>query len=269
MKITQLQAYNSMYKLLEDYYKKTKNEDIMSLLPGMVFLADGGTADPAVWEDWLKAIENKKTLTKKEVFVAMIYFFEEYYSVGPYPYIKLIIDALYAAKDCNDVTVPLVKQWNFYLKEALSEPEGTKEYLSFGDPMQNITPLQGFNTVYKFLNYYCKQKKSNGLIRMTNNMLFLPEGGTVDPEARINWKEATYNKLTSTKQEVFDNTIKFLEAYGDHVSSSEAKSIAKELRSAKNCNDVSIPLVDLWNYCLLEALNEPGGAREYLVLTKE
>ena len=129
LSLTQLQAYNTMYKLLDDYYQKTKLEDIMSLLGVMCFSVDGRTADPAVWEDWIEAISDKKTLTKQEAFAGMVRFFEEYHSIGPYPYTKLIIDELHSAKDCNDVSIPLVKQWNFYINEVLREPEGSREYL--------------------------------------------------------------------------------------------------------------------------------------------
>jgi len=267
--LTQLQGYNAMYKLLANYGKKTNSVDILGLLGEMLFWDDVSTADPATWEEWIEAIEGKKTLTKQQAFDGMIKFLEIYRDQISSTDTTLLIDEIRLAKDCNDLEVPIVKKWNLYLKKALSEPDGTKEYLFSGDPMQNITLLQGFNTVYKLLDYYCTQKKSNSLARMAKNMLFLPERGTVDPKALEDWKKITNSKLTSIKQEVFDNTIKFLEVYGDHVSSPEAKSIAQELRSAKNCDDTAIPLVDLWNYCLIEALNEPGGAREYLKTTKE
>ena len=38
LSMSQLRAYNAMFKLLDDYYKKTKDDDIMSLLPVMVFI---------------------------------------------------------------------------------------------------------------------------------------------------------------------------------------------------------------------------------------
>jgi len=269
--LTQLQGYMAMFKMLDSYSKEIHSEYVLGLLGDMCFLPDGITADPAIWKDWIEeAIENKKILTKQEAFNGMIRFLEIYRNqISPTDTI-LLTDEMRLAKDCNDLEIPIVKKWNFYLKEAVSEPEGTREYLSFGDPMENITLLQGFNTVYKFLDYCYNKKKSNSLVCMANNMLFLPEGyNNVDPKSWEDWEKVTNIKLTSTKQEVFDNTIKFLEKYGDRISSLEAKLMAKELRSAKNCDDTAIPLVDLWNYCLVESLNEPGGAREYLKPTTE
>jgi len=127
--LTQLQGYNAMFKLLDNYYKKTKLEEIMSLLPGMLFLVDGDTADPAIWDDWIEAINDKKILTKQESFDGMIRFFEIYYELVPYTYLKLLIDEMRSAKDCSDTSVPMVKQWSLHLKEALQEPEGSREYL--------------------------------------------------------------------------------------------------------------------------------------------
>jgi hypothetical protein len=126
--LTQLQGYNAIFKLLDYYYKETKSDDLGGLLSGMCFVADGRTADPAIWGEWIKSIFDKKTLTKQEAFDGMIRFLEIY---NDYADVKVLIDKMRLAKDCNDINVPIVKQWNLYLKEALNEPEGSREYLKF------------------------------------------------------------------------------------------------------------------------------------------
>ena len=127
--LTQLQGYNAMFKLLDNYYKITKLDDILSLLPSMVFFADGCTADSAIWEDWIEAIDDKKKLSKQEAFEGMIRFFEAYHNLTSYAYAKLLANDMRSAKDCNDISVPIVKKWNLFLKEVLREPEGSREYL--------------------------------------------------------------------------------------------------------------------------------------------
>jgi len=127
--LTQLQGYNIMHKLLNSYYDKTKLEDIMLLLPGMFFLYDNNTADPAIWEDWIEAINDKKKLTKQEAFDGMIRFFEAYYMLVPYNYLKTLLDEMSSAKNCNDETIPIVRQWNTHLKEVLLEPKDSRTYL--------------------------------------------------------------------------------------------------------------------------------------------
>lgn len=53
-KITVLDAYNAMIKTIEDYNKFLQSDDINGLLSAMSLttFTDGGSADPAVWEDW-------------------------------------------------------------------------------------------------------------------------------------------------------------------------------------------------------------------------
>jgi len=268
--LTQLQAFNAVYKLLDDYHETTGTKDIFWLIGDMLFLPDNNTVDSAIWEDWIDAIENKKLLSKQEAFNGMIKFLEIYRSLGELGDVTVLIDKLNMAKNANDVSVPLIKKWNLFLQEVLSQPEGTREYLDFGDPMQNIPPMVGFNTVYKLLDYYSKDKKSADIARMANNMLFLsPDAdSTVDPSAKNTWMELLGDKLISTREEVFEKTIRFLEIYGERLSSSEARLIANELRKAKNSEDMSVPIVDSWNYCLIEALNEPAGSRKYVEQVK-
>ncbi len=55
--ITVKTAYAAMYKFLENEYELTNSGDIGGLLGGMSLLEDGHTADPAVWGEWLRAIE--------------------------------------------------------------------------------------------------------------------------------------------------------------------------------------------------------------------
>lgn len=45
-----------MFVFLEHRYSLTESDDLGALLGSMALLAGGGTADPAIWEDWLSAI---------------------------------------------------------------------------------------------------------------------------------------------------------------------------------------------------------------------
>ena len=53
-------AYVAMYEFLVGYYERTKSDDVGALLGGMSLLADGDTADPAMWSDWLECVSNAK-----------------------------------------------------------------------------------------------------------------------------------------------------------------------------------------------------------------
>jgi hypothetical protein len=57
--VTSLEAYNAMIKTIESYNKYLQSDDIKCLLSAMSLstFADGGSADPAVWEDWENALQ--------------------------------------------------------------------------------------------------------------------------------------------------------------------------------------------------------------------
>ncbi len=63
--VTILEAYNAMIKTIEEYNKFLQSDDINALLSGMSLttFTDGGSADPAVWDDWennIKEIINQR-----------------------------------------------------------------------------------------------------------------------------------------------------------------------------------------------------------------
>ena len=45
-----------MQLFLERFYENTHSDDVGALLGDMSVLGDGGTADPAAWEDWMDAV---------------------------------------------------------------------------------------------------------------------------------------------------------------------------------------------------------------------
>ncbi|OPA86064.1 hypothetical protein BFW87_25230 [Pseudomonas fluorescens] len=49
-------AYLTMYEFLVNLYQRTKSDDLGSLLGSMSYLADGETADPTIWNDWVLCV---------------------------------------------------------------------------------------------------------------------------------------------------------------------------------------------------------------------
>ena len=58
--LTEKQAYEAMYQYLVYLYEITQSDYIGGLLGEMSTLEDGGTADPAVWEVWLRCVSEAK-----------------------------------------------------------------------------------------------------------------------------------------------------------------------------------------------------------------
>jgi hypothetical protein len=55
--LTQMQAFEAMVLFLDDYYERTKADEIGALLGSLQIVGDGMPADPAAWEDWMKCIQ--------------------------------------------------------------------------------------------------------------------------------------------------------------------------------------------------------------------
>jgi hypothetical protein len=58
--MTEQQAYLAMFRFLEQWYERTKADELGGMLGSMALLPDGSTADPAAWKDWLKAVDHVK-----------------------------------------------------------------------------------------------------------------------------------------------------------------------------------------------------------------
>ncbi len=55
-KLTIDEAYAAMYRFLEHEYEMTGSDEIGGLLSSLSLLKEGGTADPAMWNDWIQAV---------------------------------------------------------------------------------------------------------------------------------------------------------------------------------------------------------------------
>ena len=56
--LTDRQAFDAMVLFLNRYYDETKDGGVARLLSDLQtgLFADGGTADPAAWEDWERSV---------------------------------------------------------------------------------------------------------------------------------------------------------------------------------------------------------------------
>ncbi|XXF78628.1 hypothetical protein P2318_02405 [Myxococcaceae bacterium GXIMD 01537] len=59
-KLTLKEAYAAMYEYLKVLYDQTGSDDLGGFLGSMSLLTDGQPADPAVWADWMRAVEKAR-----------------------------------------------------------------------------------------------------------------------------------------------------------------------------------------------------------------
>ncbi|MGZ3458550.1 MAG: hypothetical protein ACXU86_08595 [Archangium sp.] len=59
-KITVKEAYAAMYAYLKMLYDMTGSDDLGGFLGSMSLLEDGTPADPGVWDDWMRAVQQAR-----------------------------------------------------------------------------------------------------------------------------------------------------------------------------------------------------------------
>jgi hypothetical protein len=126
--LTSLQAFNAMTKFLEDYYKKSLSDDIGALLGEMQFVEGNRTADPAIWGDWLKASENKQSLSSKDAFDSMKKFLKKYGDCISSEEVKSLLSILQLSENPR-VAKGISDNWTKCVNEAMNEPKGSRSYL--------------------------------------------------------------------------------------------------------------------------------------------
>ena len=57
--LTEQEAFTAMTRFLTQYYDRAGN-DMETLLADITIEADGGTLDPAAWDDWMRCVRDVK-----------------------------------------------------------------------------------------------------------------------------------------------------------------------------------------------------------------
>ncbi len=58
--ITVKEAYAAMFSYLKSLYDTTGSDDLGGFLGSMSMLEDGTPADPGVWDDWMRAVQQAR-----------------------------------------------------------------------------------------------------------------------------------------------------------------------------------------------------------------
>ena len=77
------QAYKYIFKILDNYYDKTHNDELGALLSGLNphLFKKRISADPAAWDDWMDAVQKvtpRENITEDEARKAMLMLMKEY-----------------------------------------------------------------------------------------------------------------------------------------------------------------------------------------------
>lgn len=118
-KLTILQAFKAMYAFLESYYNQTKSDDLGLLLSCLQLFPEGGTFDPAMWQEWLDAIGPKDDLTTLEAFKGVQRFLEYYCSYVDSEDIMKLLNSMQASY--KDLTNSIIWQkWELVVNQTMN-----------------------------------------------------------------------------------------------------------------------------------------------------
>jgi len=129
-KITIKQAFFAMKNYLDDFYFKTHSDDVGAFLGACNWFEDGGTFDPAMWDDWVKiAKENYgEEFSLVDGFNIMKKFLQNFYDLAPFNDFKKILSTLCLSPDNKPINSDAWSLWLKCIDKAL-EDEG-KPYKS-------------------------------------------------------------------------------------------------------------------------------------------
>lgn len=121
--ITALNSFKAMICFLDDYYNKTLSDDIGSLLGDIQLLEDGSnTWDPAAWNDWNLALEQKKLVSTMEGFNGIFNFLMSYYirTSCSSNDIKLLLDDMRQVQNENAKSSSLWNTWEKCIQKVVT-----------------------------------------------------------------------------------------------------------------------------------------------------
>jgi hypothetical protein len=58
--LSEEQAYLAMFSFLEELYTRFQYDQLGGILGSMCLLPNGTCVDPAIWNDWLRAVERAR-----------------------------------------------------------------------------------------------------------------------------------------------------------------------------------------------------------------
>lgn len=128
--ISLMQGLLAMQNVLIYNYRKKSSDDIASLCGDLEIRCGGGTADPAAWNDWMRAIQATQgkvleTLTWEQGFDAMRAFLEGYYSRTTSEDVAVLLEEMKKLDNGEFANPNIYNQWLNGLAEALKKPTET------------------------------------------------------------------------------------------------------------------------------------------------
>lgn len=270
-KLTCLQAYRAMLRCFDTIYFQTYDDDISFLVGNAALysansdpLIQPETMDPAVWHDWMKAVQiamgdSSLTFSDVEMTVDQAYqasgqYFAIHCDIGLFENIGKLRDLLR-----NDVINPelsrwLRHKWDQALVTVLHEPLPEKTGHFFG-ALTPLTQRESFVIMQFYLNNICQKNQNQDLVGLLQRSRILnyhsnywqDEPDLVDPIVWQLWVQALELVLPKDQNKTLNLMVaykamaKFLSLY---FHDNNLLYIGALIKHFDNIDEYDTPMVD-------------------------
>lgn len=126
-KLTKLQSFNAVAKLLQIYFDRKPSSDLAIVLTNMSFLKNKHMIDSIMWEIWLKSlsqvikIQTYKKVTIEQAFIAMGLYLEDFLGTEDIENDMIFLQYNIRNFSKNKLVDPvLFKEWQECVREVLA-----------------------------------------------------------------------------------------------------------------------------------------------------
>jgi len=221
-KLTEIYVYSAMIEFLYRYSLRrygygTLQEILRELNP----LPEGGTSNPAVWEEWDYCVNEslkeslktkpfgemlQRSLTKIQFFNAMVDFLTTYYKRTLSGDLSLVMEIIYSFSDSSITDQAAWTDWNNAVKKALQK-QAIEKPVDDETVERRLTELQAFNVMVKFLDEYYEETTSDFMGELVTSLYFTVDGGTADPAFWSEWGYAVKKVLQEQTSEKYVDEV--------------------------------------------------------------
>ncbi len=209
-KYTEFEGFNAMVDFFINYYKRTSDGDLRTLMEVILNLEED-SSDQASWSDWntaaKKALQNKnnekfagkfveKKLTELQAYNAMIEFLEWYYKKTTSDFMGSKLGVFSFLPDGEIVDVAFWEDWGIAIKEVLDKENNKEKVLNENILGISITELQAFRAMVQlFKNYFRIDPNDPDAIMLFDYLDLLPDGSSENSVIKEKWKQCVDEAL--------------------------------------------------------------------------
>jgi len=295
-KFIELHVYDAIVDFLYDYAQRRYGYgNLQEILRELSPLPEGGTSNPATWAEWERCINRslkepldakhfgeiaKREYTKTQSFNAMVDFLIHYYKRTLSGDLMELIDIICSFPK-NPTDQAVWSDWNNAAKKALQKQDIEKP---INETMEReLTELQSFNAMVKFLEEYYKETGSDFMGGVLGCLSFMPDGRVVDVAFWEDWgiaiKKVLHEQnsekqideilgISITESQTFRVMVQLFRDYFKPDPDDPASVMFFDYLHllADDKGSTNFTIKEQWKRCVDNVLKEKPGIRKYRII---